>query len=100
MGNWTPFIVPSGDGGTVYLVLDNFGDLGRIWRETDFETAADLETIIMTTSTKIRFGWWASTPLKVGPAMSPKMSPTNYSTAVTGKGTAFRPVWRALSGGT
>jgi hypothetical protein len=27
-------------------VLDDFGDLGRCWRETDFETAADLETII------------------------------------------------------
>ena len=46
MGNWTPSIVPSGDTETVYLVLDDFGDLGRVWRETDFETAADLETII------------------------------------------------------
>ena len=46
MGNWTPSIVPNGDGGTVYLVLDDFGDLGRVWREADFETAADLETII------------------------------------------------------
>ena len=46
MGNWTPSIVPSGDDGTVYLVLDDFGDLGRCWWETDFETAADLETII------------------------------------------------------
>jgi hypothetical protein len=27
-------------------VLDDFGDLGRVWRETDFETAANLETII------------------------------------------------------
>jgi hypothetical protein len=46
MGNWTPSIVPSGDSETVYLVLDDFGDLGRCWRETDFETSADLETII------------------------------------------------------
>jgi hypothetical protein len=43
MGNWTPSIVPSGDGGTVYLVLDDFGDLGRCWRETDIEA---IETII------------------------------------------------------
>jgi hypothetical protein len=42
MGNWTPSIVPSGDSETVYLVLDDFGDLGRCWRET----AADLETVI------------------------------------------------------
>jgi hypothetical protein len=46
MSNWTPSIVPSGGGETVYLVLDDFGDLGRVWRETDFETAADLETVI------------------------------------------------------
>ena len=46
MGNWTPSIVPSGDSETVYLVLDDFGDLGRCWRETDIETAADLETVI------------------------------------------------------
>jgi hypothetical protein len=42
-GNWTPSIASSGDGGTVYLVLDDFGNLGRCWRETDTETAADLE---------------------------------------------------------
>jgi hypothetical protein len=46
MGNWTPSIVPTGDGETVYLVLDDFGDLGRCWRETDTETAADLESVI------------------------------------------------------
>jgi hypothetical protein len=46
MGYWTPSIVPSGDSETVYLVLDDFGDLGRCWRETDIETAADLETVI------------------------------------------------------
>ena len=27
--SWTPSIVPSGDDQTVYLVLDDFGDLGR-----------------------------------------------------------------------
>ena len=30
----------------MYLVLDDFSDLGRCWRETDTETAADLETVI------------------------------------------------------
>jgi hypothetical protein len=44
MGSWTPSIVPTADQ-TVYLVLDDFGDLGRCWRETDAETA-DLETVI------------------------------------------------------
>jgi hypothetical protein len=38
--------LPLGGDETVYLVADDFGDLGRCWRVTDFETAADLETII------------------------------------------------------
>jgi len=90
--------VPSGDGETVYLVLDDFGDLGRVWRETDFETAADLETII----SDLLKGEYAN-PVRVigfntvegwGPAMSPKMSPASCSTVVTGKGTTFLPIWR------
>jgi hypothetical protein len=42
---WTPSIVPAGFEQTVYLVLDDFGTLGRAWRETEFERA-DLETTI------------------------------------------------------
>ena len=45
MGNWTPSIVPNGTDENVYLVMDDFGQLGRVWRETDAETA-DLETVI------------------------------------------------------
>jgi hypothetical protein len=45
-GSWTPSIVPKGDDQTVYLVLEDFGHLGRAWRETDADTA-DLETTIM-----------------------------------------------------
>jgi hypothetical protein len=45
MGNWTPSLVPTGGDETVYLVADDFGDLDRVWRETDFETT-DLETVI------------------------------------------------------
>jgi hypothetical protein len=43
---WTPSIVPNGDDQTVYLVPEDFGHLGRAWRETDADTA-DLETTIM-----------------------------------------------------
>jgi hypothetical protein len=42
---WTPSIVPDGSDQTVYLVLDDFGDLGRVWRETDVNQA-DLETVL------------------------------------------------------
>lgn len=42
---WTPSIVPTGDQ-DVYLVLDDFGLNGRVWREANAETA-DLETVIV-----------------------------------------------------
>lgn len=41
----TPSIVPAGDDQTVYLVADDLGKLGAVWRETDYETT-DLETVI------------------------------------------------------
>ena len=40
----TPTLVPS-DNATVYLVLDDFGKLGRAYRETD-ENQADFETVV------------------------------------------------------
>ena len=43
--SWTPSIVPNDNDQTVYLVADNFGRLGRAWREADYE-ATDLETVI------------------------------------------------------
>jgi hypothetical protein len=44
MSNWTPSIVPTGDQ-SIYLVLDDFGEIGRCWREAGVE-ATDLETVI------------------------------------------------------
>jgi hypothetical protein len=43
--NWTPSIVPSGDDHNVYLVMDDLGRLGRVWRETDTENTV-LEAVI------------------------------------------------------
>jgi hypothetical protein len=43
---WTPSIVPRGDDQNVYLVVDDFGRNGRVYREADVETA-DLETVII-----------------------------------------------------
>jgi hypothetical protein len=42
---WTPRIVPYGADQTVYLVIDRFGGLGTVYRETGVERP-DLETII------------------------------------------------------
>jgi hypothetical protein len=42
--SWTPSIVPSDDQ-NVYLVVDDLGQLGRVWREADVEQT-DLETVI------------------------------------------------------
>jgi hypothetical protein len=43
---WTPSIVPNGDDDNVYLVMDDLGQRGRVWREADVE-AADLEAVIL-----------------------------------------------------
>jgi hypothetical protein len=42
---WTPSIVPGGTDRNIYLVMDDFGRLGRVWREADVEHT-DLETVI------------------------------------------------------
>ena len=42
---WTPRIVPYGADQTVYLVIDRFGGLDTVYRETEVERM-DLETII------------------------------------------------------
>lgn len=42
---WAPSIVPKGDDQNVYLVVDDLGRLGRVYRETDVE-ATDLEVVI------------------------------------------------------
>jgi hypothetical protein len=43
--NFVPSIVPSGDDQTAYLVINNYGNLGTAFRETDVDKA-DLETVI------------------------------------------------------
>ena len=43
--NWTPSIVPNDHDHTVYLVAEDFGRLGRAWREADYEST-DLETVV------------------------------------------------------
>ena len=42
---WTPRIVPYGADQTVYLVVDRFGGLGSVYRETEIERT-DFETLI------------------------------------------------------
>jgi hypothetical protein len=41
----TPSIVPDGDDRNVYLVLDDLGRSGRVWREADAQDT-DLEAVI------------------------------------------------------
>lgn len=43
---WTPSIVPNDDDQTAYIVVDDFGPIGRSYRETDVGRA-DLEAVIM-----------------------------------------------------
>jgi hypothetical protein len=44
--NWTPSIVRRADDQNVYLVVDDLGKHGRVWREADVE-GTDLETVIV-----------------------------------------------------
>jgi hypothetical protein len=44
--NWTPSIVPNGCDQSVYLVMDDLGRLGRVWREADIEYT-DFETVVL-----------------------------------------------------
>ena len=41
----TPSIVPNDPDQTVYLVAEDFGRLGRAWREAEYEST-DLETVL------------------------------------------------------
>ena len=43
--NWTPSIVPNSDDQNFYLVTDDLGRFGRVWRETHTEQT-ELETVI------------------------------------------------------
>ena len=63
--SWTPSIVPTDEDETVYLVADDFGKLGRAWREADYE-ATDLETVIQDLLT----GQYRN-PVRVVPSIRP-----------------------------
>jgi hypothetical protein len=43
---WTPSIVPGGIDQNIYLVMDDLGRFGRVWREADAEKT-DVETVII-----------------------------------------------------
>jgi hypothetical protein len=43
---WTPSIVPNSIDQNIYLMMDDLGCFGRVWREADVENT-DLETMIL-----------------------------------------------------
>jgi hypothetical protein len=61
--SWTPSIVPNDNDETIYLVADDFGRLGRAWREVDYE-ATDLETVIQ--KPPLDPVWWWASPSGIG----------------------------------
>jgi hypothetical protein len=64
----SPSTAPHGPDQDTYLVLDDFGQTGQAWRETNVN-AADRETVIRNcwpASTATRFGSWRSTLPKAG----------------------------------
>ena len=71
--SWTPSIVPTDSDETVYLVADDFGQIGRAWREADYE-AADLETVIQDLLT----GQYRSPIRIVAPSIRPSAGPKMF----------------------
>jgi hypothetical protein len=92
MSDWTPSIVPNEHDKTVYLVADDFGRIGRAWREADYE-ATDLETVIQ----DLLAGQY-SYPFRVVAFNTaerwsedvPKMSPANYVAAAFCRCASYR----------
>jgi hypothetical protein len=44
--SWTRSIVPADDDERVYLVADDFGKLGRAWREADYESTDLIQDLL------------------------------------------------------
>jgi hypothetical protein len=92
---WTPSIVPKGDDQNVYLVIDDLGRNGRVYPETDVETA-DLETA----STGIPSASSPSTPSKAGRRMYPPISPKDFVAVAICRCATCHHRFRILSRGT
>src|SRR5947207_5746399 len=104
--NSTPSIVPNVDDQTVYLVLDNFGDLGRAYCETDVERA-DLETVIsvcLMDSIKTRYGWSGQHRGRLVTRRVRPMLPASCAGAATSRcamcRSFFRTSWTGTKAGT
>jgi hypothetical protein len=84
---WTPSVVPpegDGDDQNVYLVVDDLGRNGRVYREADVDLA-DLETVILDLLSGEYKNPFASSPLtlpKAGRRMSRRISPKSCAAAV------------------
>ena len=78
-----PSIVPADNDETVYLVAGDFGQIGRAWRESDYD-ATDLEIVIqdlLSGSTEIRSASSLSIRPNTGPRMFRRMSPASCAGA-------------------
>jgi hypothetical protein len=72
--DWTPSIVPRGDDQDVYLVVDDYGRFGRVWREADVE-ATDFEIVVsdlLSGQYQTRSGFSASRRPRVGRETCPR----------------------------
>jgi hypothetical protein len=81
--NWTPSIVPRGDDQDVYLVVDDLGCLGRVWREADYEDTSfqTVVTDLLSDQYKAPIGVFCFKLPKGGRATFRKTSPTSSAGA-------------------
>ena len=97
--NWTPSIVPNGDDHNVYLVMDDLGRLGRVWREAD-DYVAELDAVILDfwpVNIKARSAWLPSTPPSNGHRTFPPTSPRSCAGAAICSSATFRSSCRISS---
>jgi hypothetical protein len=83
----------------VYLVVDDLGPGGGVWREADVEPA-DLETVILDLlDGQYRNSVWSAFDSRAGRRISRPMSPKSYAAAVTCKCAICHRAFRPSSGG-
>jgi hypothetical protein len=99
---WTPSIVPAADDETIYLVAEDFGKLGRAWRELIMtpQTWKPLFRISSQASITIQSARLLSTHKSDAPRTFPKTWPTSCAADAISRCVSFLPrsliLWNSM----
>jgi hypothetical protein len=92
---WTPSIVPKGDDQNVYIVVDDLGRNGRVYRKPTLRPPIwkPLSSTFFRASTKTRLALSPSTPSKAGRRMSQRTLPKSCASDATCKCVTCHPTF-------